>query len=333
VAQINVEPIEYSRVRETKKIFESSDNLPYQYHADLQRERLVDYHFEKSREAVAAGKVKLYGAMVEDRPLGLLLLEHLPWDTEVLGFSTYGIRDLIVPGGTVQDDLASELIAFAMESCRSEGGRLLVAKTDPAAQYIVRTLGLAGFEHMSTLVFFGYDIRRGGIPPVKGPFVYRPFEQADLESLEETARESFAGHFDRFTSDPRIPHESAKRVHSEWVSNSCRGYADQVFVGLDGDRVIAFGTWKFEKGGYEGIGARIARYDLGAVSPDYWGKGVFKGLTATAMQWLAGKVDLIEGPTNLRNYAIQRGLTSLGWRLIGSRYNYHRWLHEEDGAG
>jgi GNAT superfamily N-acetyltransferase len=326
VAQIKVKPIEYSDVRETRELFGSSGNLPYQYHSTLARERLVDYHFEKSREAVAAGKVSLFGAMVENRSLGLLLLEHLPWDTEVLGLSTYGIRDLIVPEGQAQDNLASELINFAMEHCRSEGGQLLVAKTDPVAQYIIRGLGLAGFEHMSTLVFLGFDLRRGGIPSIKSSFVYRPFEEGDLSALEETARKSFAGHFDRFTSDRRIPHESAKRVHSEWVKNSCRGYADQVFVGIDGDRIIAFGTWKFEKGSYEGVGARIARYDLGAVLPDYWGRGVFKELTATAMQWLAGKVDLIEGPTNLRNYAIQRGLTSLGWRLVGSRYNYHRWL-------
>lgn len=326
MAQIKVERIEYSGVQEVKGLFGNSGNLPYQYHSALARERLVDYHFEKNREAVAAGKASLFGAMVESRPLGLLLLEHLPWDTDVLGLRTYGVRDLIVPESQAQDNLVSELINFAMEHCRSEGGQLLVAKTDPAAQYMVRGVGLAGFEHMSTLVFLGFDLRRGGITPVKSSFVYRPFEEADLGALEEVAQKSFAGHFDRFTSDRRIPNESAKRVHSEWVRNSCRGYADQVFVGLDGDRIIAFGTWKFEKGGYEGLGARIARYDLGAVAPDYWGKGVFKGLTAAAMQWLAGKVDLIEGPTNLRNYAVQRGLTSLGWRLVGSRYNYHRWL-------
>jgi GNAT superfamily N-acetyltransferase len=326
VAQIEIRPIEYSAVHETKELFGSSGNLPFQYHSALARDRLVNYHYKKSCEALAAGKLDIFGATVEARPLGLLLLEHLPWDTEVLGVNCYGIRDLICPEGQTQDELVSALVKFAIDRCRSKDGRLLVAKTDPAAQYIVRALGLAGFEHVSTLVFFAFDMRRVGMIPVRGPLVYRPFEDGDLSGLEDVAQKSFADHFDRFTSDPRIPHEGAKRVHSEWVKNSCRGYADQVFVGVDGGRVIAFGTWKLEKGGYEGVGARIARYDLGAVSPDYWGKGVFKDLTATAMNWLAGKVDIIEGPTNLRNYAIQRGLTSLGWRLVGSRYNYHRWL-------
>jgi hypothetical protein len=326
VAQVSVEPIEYSSVEQARELFEASGNLPYQYHAELRRERLANYYFEKSRAAVGSGKLKLFGAMVEDRPLGMLLIEELPWDTEVLGLSCYGIRDLAVPDGGAQEALVSELVHFAIDHCASKGAQLLVAKTDPGAQYLVRALGLAGFELMSTLVFFGFDMRRGGVPPVRGPFTYRPFEDKDLGELEEVARKSFAGHFDRFTIDRRIPPESAGRVHREWVRNSCRGYADQVFVGLDGERVIAFGTWKFEKGSYEELGARIARYDLGAVTPEYQGKGVFKGLTASGMQWLAGKVDLIEGPTNLRNYPTQRGLASLGWRLVGSRYNYHRWL-------
>jgi hypothetical protein len=326
VAQIVVEPIEYSDAEKTRELFLASENLPFKYHTDLKRERLAAYHFKKSYDALSAEKIYLFGAMVEGRPHGVLLLEKLPWDTEVLGINSFGLRDLIVPEGPAQDELTGELVRFAADHCASEGGELLVAKSDPSAYPLVRTMGLEGFELVSTLLVYGFDMRRGRVTPPKGPFSYRPFEEKDIEGLEELAKKSFSGHFDRFTIDRRIPPESAASVHREWVKNACRGYADQVFVALDGDKVIGFSTWKLEKGAYDALGLRIGHYDLAAVSPEYFGKGIFKGVTAVAMEWMAGKVDVLDGPTNIRNFPVQRGWTSLGWKIVGSRYNFHRWL-------
>jgi GNAT superfamily N-acetyltransferase len=326
VGQVAVEPISYSETEGARELFFASENLPFRYHSGLKKEQLADYHFKKSCEALSAEKIRLFGAMVEGRPLGLLILERLPWDTEVLGINCFGIRDMIVPEGPAEEQLAEELVRYAVEHCASEGGELLVAKTDPSAHTAVRAMGFAGFELMSTLLVYGFDMKRGGVTSPKGPFQYRAFVEKDVEGMEELARKSFSGHFDRFTIDRRIPSESGARVHREWVKNACRGYADQVFVALDGDRVIGFSTWKLEKGTYDTLGVRMGHYDLAAVSPEYYGKGVFKGVTAVAMEWMAGKVDVLDGPTNIRNFPVQRGWTSLGWRIIGSRYNFHRWL-------
>lgn len=326
MGQISVHPIQYAQMKNVEELIGASGNLPFQHHAGLQREKLAKYHYEKTAETVSAEKVRVFGAMVEDRPLGLLLLSPLPWDNEVLGINCFSIQDLIVPDNPAQDEIADRLVKFAIDTCVAEGGELLVGKTDPVAHYLVRALGLAGFEHLSTLIFYGFDMKRGTLPPVKGGFTYRPFEEADVEGIQGLAQKGFEVHFDRYTLDKRIPRDKAKNVHREWVRNSCRGYADQVFVALDKDKLIGFGTWKFEKGTHDSIGVRIARYDLGAVLPEYRGQGIFKGMTAAGMQWIGGKVDLMEGPTNIRNLPTQRALTTLGWRLVGSRYNYHRWL-------
>jgi GNAT superfamily N-acetyltransferase len=326
VASVSIEPIQYTAMKSTEETIGRSGNLPFQYYEGLPREKLARYNYKKIAEAVSAGKVRVFGAMVEGRPHGLLLVEPLPWDNEVLGINCFSLRDVIVPDGPAQEEIADKLVKFAIDLCASEGGELLVAKTDPVAQYLVRALGLAGFEHMSTLIFYGFDVKRGNLPPVRGTFTYRPFEESDVPMIEDVAQDGFAEHFDRYTLDRRIPRERTKNVHREWVKNSCRGYADQVFVAFDGDKLIGFGTWKFEKSTFDSIGVRIARYDLGAVLPEYRSQGVFKGMTAAGMQWIGSRVDLIEGPTNIRNYPTQRALTTLGWRLVGSRYNYHRWL-------
>jgi len=328
VARIEVRPVEYTELKGLRDLVGSSGNLPFQYHTSLDRERLADYHHKKTLDAVSGGKVDVFGATVEDKPLGLLLLAPLPWDNEVLGISCFSIQDVIVPEGQAQDEITDALVAFAVGKCRDEGGDLLVAKTDPVAQHLVRALGLARFEHMSTLIFYSFDVKRSSLPPVPKDFVYRPFEEADIPAIEEVAEKGFAVHFDRYTLDRRIPRDRARNVHREWVKNSCRGYADQVFVALDGGRIIAFGTWKFEKSTYDSLGVRIARYDLGAVLPEYRSRGVFKGMTAAGMQWIGGRADIIEGPTNIRNYPTQRALTSMGWRIVGSRYNYHLWLKQ-----
>ena len=87
MAQIVVEQIGFPQVERIKELFSSSGNLPFQYFPDLSRERLVEYHFKKTSEALESGRVSLFGAALERQPLGLLVLETLPWDTEVLGFS------------------------------------------------------------------------------------------------------------------------------------------------------------------------------------------------------------------------------------------------------
>ncbi len=326
MASISVEQIGYTGLKDTEELIASSGNLPFQYFEHLAREKLAKYHYDKTAEAVSAEKARVFGAMVEDRPRGLLAIEPLPWDNEVLGINCFSIKDLIVPDGPAQDEIADKLVDFAVELCASEGGELLVAKTDPVAHYMVRSLGLAGFEHMSTLIFYGFDVARRSLPPLSDAFTYRPFEESDVPEIQNLAVTGFADHFDRYTLDERIPPDRAKNVHREWVKNSCRGYADQVFVALDGDKLIGFGTWKFAKSTHDSIGVRIAKYDLGAVLPEYRSLGVFKGMTAAGMNWVGNRVDLIEGPTNIRNYPTQRALTTLGWRLVGSRYNYHRWL-------
>lgn len=326
MASISIEQIDYPAFKGTGELIRASGNLPFQYYDELPRDKLAKYHYDKTAEALSAGKLRAFAVMVEDRPRGLLLIEPLSWDNEVLGFSCFSIRDLIVPEGPAQDETAKLLVDFAIELCSSEGGELLVAKTDPVAHYLVKAFGLAKFEHMSTLIFYGFDMRKSEPPPAKGGFTYRPFVEEDEPLIEELAQKGFADHFDRYTLDKRIPEEKGKNVHREWVKNSCRGYADQVFVALDGDKLIGFGTWKFEKGTHDSIGLRIARYDLGAVLPEYRDRGVFKGMTIAGMRWVGSKVDKLEGPTNIRNYPTQRALTTLGWRLVGSRYSYHRWL-------
>jgi hypothetical protein len=326
MGQISIKQLQYTELKETEDLVSSSGNLPYNYFAGIDIGALGKYHYDKIAESVSGEKARAFAALVEDRPLGMLLLAPLSWDNEVLGISCYSIQDVIVPDSPAQDEIAERLVKFAIDTCAQEGGELLVAKTDPAAQYLVRALGLTGFEHLSTLIFYGFEMKRGGLPRVRGDFTYRPFEEADEGPMQDLAQKGFEGHFDRYTLDKRIPEERAKNVHREWVKNSCRGYADQVFVALDGDKMIGFGTWKFEKSTHDALGLRIAKYDLGAVLPEYRSKGVFKNMTVAGMEWVGGKVDVIEGPTNIRNYPTQRALTTLGWRLIGSRYNYHRWL-------
>jgi GNAT superfamily N-acetyltransferase len=313
-------------MKEVEALIASSGNISYNYFPGVDPARLGAYHYNNIAEAVSAEKVRVFAAMVEDRPLGALMLSPLPWDNEVLGISCFSIQDIVVAENASQDEITDRLLRYALDTCAQEGGQLVVAKTDPAVQYVVRALGLAGFEHLSTLLFYGFDMKRGSLPPIRAGFTYRPFEEKDEGLMMDLAQRGFEDHYDRYTLDKRLPQDRVKDIHRIWVRNSCRGYADQVFVALDGEKMIGFGTWKIDKGTHDAFDLRVAKYDLGAVLPEYRSQGIFKSMTATGLEWIAGKVDVIEGPTNIRNYPTQRALTTMGWRLVGSRYNYHRWL-------
>ena len=207
MASISIEQIDYPAFKGTSELIRASGNLPFQYYDELPRDKLAKYHYDKTAEALSAGKLRAFAVMVEDRPRGLLLIEPLLWDNEVLGISCFSIRDLIVPEGPAQDETAKLLVDFAIELCSSEGGELLVAKTDPVAHYLVKAFGLAKFEHMSTLIFYGFDMRKSEPPPAKGGFTYRPFVEEDEPLIQDLAQRGFADHFDRYTLDKRIPED------------------------------------------------------------------------------------------------------------------------------
>jgi hypothetical protein len=183
---------------------------------------------------------------------------------------------------------------------------------------------------MDTLLNFVFDCgaaeSNGRLRPVPDGFVIRLATSSDIEPLVEVARSSFTEHFGRFHADPRIGRAAATAVYEEWIRSCANGWADWIVVAMHGDRIAGYSAWKKTSELDQRHGIRLGHYSIGAVHPDFFGRGLFTALTRAGMEQLRSLADWIEAPTHVHNCAAQRGFLRLGWRIAGAQHSFHKWL-------
>ena len=226
--------------------------------------------------------------------------------------------------------VASGLVAEAARRAAAQDADLLLCKLMPSDTAIIHALESNGFLLMDTLLNFVSDCRGGrsnsGSHQVPEGFVLRPATSSDVEPLVEVAHASFANHFGRFHADPRIGHAGATVIYEEWIRSCASGWADRIVVAMHGDRVVGYSAWKKPSALDQLHGIRLGHYSIGAVHPDFFGRGLFTALTQAGMEQLCSSADWIEAPTHIDNHAVQRGFLRLGWRSIGAQHSFHKWL-------
>jgi ribosomal protein S18 acetylase RimI-like enzyme len=184
---------------------------------------------------------------------------------------------------------------------------------------------------MDTVLDYVYDLRSSPLRTVAPPRLFegaeiRFAEDGDLDELISVARASFQNHFGRFHADERISGEQAVRVYEEWIKSSCRGYADWVLVAKMDGRIAGYSVWRKPSSFESDLKTKLGHYSIGAVHPDYYGRGFFSALTFHGMRLFQGVADCIEGPTHVNNYQIQRAYDKLHWRVRDARHSFHKWL-------
>jgi ribosomal protein S18 acetylase RimI-like enzyme len=92
------------------------------------------------------------------------------------------------------------------------------------------------------------------------------------------------------------------------------------------DRIAGYSAWKKPAALDQRHGIRLGHFSIGAVHPDFFGRGLFTTLTREGMEQLRSSTDWIEAPTHIDNHAVQRGFLRLGWRIVGAQHSFHKWL-------
>lgn len=263
---------------------------------------------------------------------GFALCSPLPWESRLLGRSMWTIKFLASASeSTDSESVAGSLIATLSDRLIARGADFLLCKPSVTETVLTHALEANGFRLMDTLVDFLYDcekVDRSGNSelPIPPGFVLRLAMPDDVEPLMETARAAFARHFGRFHADPRIGEAAAAWVYEEWIRSCASGWADWVYVLAKGERVAGYSAWKKPSPLDTEHGFRLGHYSIGAVHPDFSGRGFFKLLTRAGMNRLCQEVDWIEGPTHLVNHAVQKAYLHLGWQNAGAHYAFHKWL-------
>jgi ribosomal protein S18 acetylase RimI-like enzyme len=226
--------------------------------------------------------------------------------------------------------VATSLVAEVVRRVGDRDGDFVLCKAIPSDTAIIHALESNGFLLMDTLLNFVFDCRARGSnchrQQIPESFELRLATTSDTEPLAEVAHSSFTGHFGRFHADPRIGRDAAARIYEEWIRSCVNGWADWIVVAIHDGRIAGYSAWKKPSALDAQHGIRLGHYSIGAVHPDFFGRGLFTALTRAGMEQVCSSADWIEAPTHVDNQAVQRGFLRLDWRIAGTQHSFHKWL-------
>lgn len=332
-----------------RPLLAQASQKPYRYLAPELGADLDDYWFQDLAGSVQDGDGELFLASQGGQLVGMIALTPLPWETRVLGRPMAALKHLGVgPENGDAFSTRARLLAAATQAASERGIHGLLCKTHTDDIPTIHALETHGFLLVDTLLDFIFDYRRNpltpdwpsastpwpssaarptpGRPQPAGDVQVRIAGSGDEQELCELALASFGNHFGRFHADPNISHQEAVNVYVEWIRSCVRGYADWIIVAEIDGKLAGYSAWKKPSPLEASLKARVGHYSIAGIHPHYFGRGLFSLLTVQGMRQLDGSAELIEGPTHINNYPVQRGYANLRWRIGDARHAFHKWL-------
>ena len=232
----------------------------------------------------------------------------LDWDSEF-----FGCRIGKVNGGRLSPETGSKVLAWCDEN-RIDCLYFLAEM----GQDTIQAAEQLGFSLVDTRVTLDYRSENLSAAPVNEERI-RSWEAADIEHLRKIASESF---YTRFHADPRFPDDKCSELYAIWITKSCHGFADQVYVFNDDDNLpMGFITCSL-KGPKGQIG-------LFGVAEGARGQGIGGKLLSQSLNWFASQgASTVEVVTQGRNIAGQRLYQKSGFRTRSVLLWYHHWSDE-----
>lgn len=307
--------------------------LPHRF---LKLREMGGFQAAEYAQLAADAKNTFFTVRYEGRPLGTVCHADNSWETDLFGKKMGVLRILhLDPAVREAGPALLTLLTHIIEWARQRGTACLTCKVHTDDMLGIHQLELAGFRLMDTLLDYVYDYRKTPMTSMPSPRPFagtiRPADANDEEPLANLARRAFAEHFGRYHADEQIPNGAATRVYEQWIRASFKGWADAILVAEIGRQVVGLSIWKNSSAAERSLPLKLAHYSLGAVHPDYTGRGIFSALTYEGMRLHAGKADCLEGPTHINNYPVQHGYGKLGWQIADARHSFHRWIESPAG--
>jgi GNAT superfamily N-acetyltransferase len=232
-------------------------------------------------------------------------------DSERFGVRT--ARAHIVPGSLPQ----------VLADCEEQSIDLLIARSATCDPVEAQQMQSHGFLLMDTLLYYAFDLSRKVIPHDMGRFTVRPLLPTDEDQIPLVAGEAFKGYMGHYHSDARLDRHKCDQVYISWAERSAalKSAADEVLVAECDRKVVGFGTLRLNS-------PQEAEGLLFAVTPEYQGRGVCRGLMIHSLRWCesqGAKRMLIS--TQLTNVSMQKVWCRLGFEPSHSYYTFHKWFH------
>lgn len=211
-----------------------------------------------------------------------------------------------------------------LEFCRAQKVEMLIARCSTAKIDTVQRLEKAGFLLMDTLVYDVFDTRKKPVPADTPSLTIRTYRPEDYEQVQAVARIAFQGHFGHYHADKRLDPRKCDEVYMSWAQRCCesREVADDIIIAEDNGRIVGFAPLRIQA---EQEGEML----VGAVLPDYQGRGIFRSCTVATLQWFYERqIPTIWLSTLVNNLPIRKIVARLGFDPSHSYYTFHKWFDE-----
>ena len=215
-----------------------------------------------------------------------------------------------------------EMVAPALEWCRKEGVRLLIARCEGSDWPTAHALEKNGFLLMDTLVYYSrrvsVNISEVDVPGVS----FRQANLGDANAVKQAAARAFANYQGHYHNDPLLPAEKCNAVYSDWAYRSVvnNAVADAVFLGLVQGKVAGFIALRK-------TGEREADIPLNGVVPEFQRRGIYRALLAQALTWCHRQgVVQCSISTQLTNIPPQKAWVRMGFEPSRAVHTFHKWF-------
>ncbi len=239
------------------------------------------------------------------------LCELLEWDSAFFGMRI---------GRVKQNRLTPSEMSQVMDWCRDNQVRCLYFLCAPDHD---ESVGLAESYHFHLI-----DIRVELVWRVEslnelddhgdGSITVRLCRDSDVATLSKIAESVYDG--TRFHYDNHWSRVQVQALYREWIVKSCRGFANAVWVALQGEKVSGYISCHLES-------PSVGRIGLTGVANDMQSEGIGQKLVKAALTYFAEQgVERVYVVTQGRNLSAQRLYQKCGFRSHALALWYHRWF-------
>jgi dTDP-4-amino-4,6-dideoxy-D-galactose acyltransferase len=151
-----------------------------------------------------------------------------------------------------------------------------------------------------------------------GSITLRTCRDGDLATLSAIAESLYDG--TRFAYDQHWSRAQIQALYREWITKSCNGFANTVWVALRDDKLRGYVSCHLEP-------PSSGRIGLMGVASDLQNEGIGRKLVMKALHYFAEQgVEQVYVVTQGRNISAQRLYEKCGFRSHSLGLWYHRWF-------
>ena len=256
-------------------------------------------------------------------PAGMVVVEYLPWDSDVYGIPMGRVSSLIALPGAHERAAKDALVDAAAEVARKRKLAHLSCRVHARDLVSVHSVSAHGFRLMTTHAVYVWDLGQSLREAPKMPAAISDATEDDLDELRDVAARSYAP-FTRFKVDETLPGDKTDALYARWVESACRGYGDLVQVArLDGT-LVGYAAWKIHRETCDYLGVTVGDLLLTAIVPVARRKHIFTALVREGLVRLKERgVQFCEVHTHVLNTGAQRTYSGLDARILAARYAFH----------